>query len=73
MFAADTQFDVRAGLLTEVSGHLHQLANTLLVETGKRILLVDLLVIVRAEEGTGVVTAEAEGHLGQVVLSLIHI
>ena len=38
-----------------------------LIETGKRIALVDLLVVVRAEELAGIVTAEAEGHLGQVV------
>jgi len=65
--AADAQVDVGAGLAAQLGGHVHQLANALLVQTGEGILLVDLLVVVGAQELAGVVTAEAEGHLGQVV------
>ncbi len=53
--------------LPQLNGHLHELADAVLVETGERIGLVDLLVVVGAEELAGVVAAEAEGHLGQVV------
>ena len=45
----------------------NELADADLVEACERVALVDLLVVVRAEELAGVVTAEAEGHLGQVV------
>ena len=67
VLAADAQLDVRAGLLAELGSHLNELANAVLVKAGERIRLVDLLVVVRAEELGRVVTREAEGHLGQVV------
>ena len=59
--------DVGAGGLTQLDSHIHQLAHTLLVQVGERIGLVDLLVVVIAEELTGVIAAEAEGHLRQVI------
>lgn len=67
VLAADTKLDVRAGGLTELASHLNELAYANLVELCERIVLVDLLIIVSAEELACVVTAEAEGHLSQVV------
>ena len=66
VLAADAEFDVRAGLLAELNGHLNELADAVLVKTSERIRFVDLLVVVRAEELAGVVAGEAEGHLGQI-------
>ena len=67
MLAADAQLDVGAGLLAQVGSHLHQFANADLIQLCEGIGLVDLLVVVGAQELAGVVTAEAEGHLSQVV------
>ena len=67
MLAADTKLDVRAGGLTELASHLNELAYADLVELCERIVLVDLLIIVSAEELARVVTAETEGHLSKVV------
>ena len=67
VLAADAEVDVRVGLAAHLGGHGDELADAGLIETGERIALVDLLVVVRAEELAGIVTAEAEGHLGQVV------
>ena len=67
VLAADAQLDVGAGLTAEIGCHLDQLADADLVEAGEGIVLVDLLVVVSAQELAGVVTGEAEGHLGQVV------
>mgnify|MGYP006928869583 CR=1 FL=1 len=68
VLAADTKLDVRAGGLTELASHLNELAYANLVELCERIVLVDLLIIVSAEELACVVTAEAEGHLSKVVV-----
>ena len=47
--------------------HLNQLANADLVQMLERIALIDLGIIVSGQELSSIVTAEAEGHLGQVV------
>ena len=67
VLAADTELDVRTGGAAHFGGHLHELADALLVEVGERIGLVDLVVVVGVEELAGIVAAEAERHLGQVV------
>ena len=67
LLAADAQLDVGTGLAAEIRSHLHQAANAHLIELGEGIGLVDLVVVVAGQELAGVVTAEAEGHLGQVV------
>ena len=54
-------------MLTEFDSHLHQLADADLIQLRERIVLVNLLVVVSVEELACVVTAEAEGHLSQVV------
>ena len=67
VLAADTQLQVGAGLAAQGSGHLDQLANAVLIQAGEGIALIDLAGVVGIQELTGVVTGEAEGHLGQVV------
>ncbi len=67
VLAADAEVQLRTGCTAKLCSHVNELADTGLVETCKRIALVDLLVIVCTEELAGVVTAEAEGHLGQVI------
>ena len=59
----------RLGLAARPSAadHLHQAADAGLVKVLERIALIDLVVIVSGQELGGIVTAEAEGHLGQVV------
>ena len=59
MFAADAQLDVRTGLATEVTRHLDQLAYAVLVELGKWVEFINLLVVVVAQEFAGIVAAEA--------------
>ena len=60
VLAADSAVELRAGRLAVRDGHLHELADAGLVELRERIVLVDLLVVVRAEELAGVVAAEAK-------------
>ena len=67
MLAADAQLDVGTGLPAEVCCHLYKLADANLIKACEGIALEDLLLIVIAEELACVVTAEAEGHLGEVV------
>ena len=67
LLAADAQLDVRAGLTSQLRGHLDEAADAGLIQLGERIGLIDLAVIVGSEELARVVTAEAEGHLRQVV------
>ena len=67
MLTADTQFDVRAGLLAELSSHLNQLANAILIQLLERIGLVDLLAVVFIQELASIVSGEAERHLREVV------
>ena len=60
---------LRSGLVcaAELDSHFDELADAGLVESGKRVGLEDLLLIVGVQELAGVVTGEAEGHLGEVV------
>ena len=67
VLAADTKLQVRIGGAALLCGHGHKLAHALLIQLSKRIGLVDLVLIVRRQELSGVVAGEAEGHLRQVV------
>jgi len=67
VLAADAAVHLGTDLLAEGNGHFHKLANAVLVQLGEGVVLVDLAVVVSREELTCVVTAEAEGHLGEVV------
>ena len=67
MLAADAQLDVGAGLAAAFGSYLDQLANAVLIQLCEGIVFVDLSVVVSGQELACVVTAEAEGHLSQVV------
>ena len=57
MLAADAQLDVGTGLTAQIGSHLDQLAHAGLIQTGEGIVLIDLLVVVVAQELAGVITA----------------
>ena len=67
VLTADTAVELRVDGLAERNGHLHELADAVLIKLCERIVLKDLGVIVSVEELACIVTAEAEGHLSQVV------
>src|SRR5512137_2281122 len=67
VLAADAQLDPGPRLPALLDGHTHELADAVAVEDLERVLGVDLLLDVRAEEAGGVVAADAERRLGQVV------
>ena len=67
MLTADTKVQFRTSLAAKFSSHLHQLADTDLVDTGEGIAFIDLIVVVSTKKLGSIVTAEAEGHLGQIV------
>ena len=67
VLTADTAVQLGTGSFTVLHSHLHQLANTVTIQLGEGIVLKDLGVIVSVQELTGVITAEAVGHLSQVV------
>ena len=56
VLAADTQVQLGTDGTAELGSHGHQLADADLVDAGERVVLVDLLVVVGAEELAGVVT-----------------
>ena len=56
VFTADTAVNVRTGLLTELYRHFHELAYADLVELCERIALVDLGIVVSAEELAGLLS-----------------
>ena len=63
MLTADAELDARAYRAPTLHRQLDQPANAVDVETDERILGVDALVDVGAEEAAGVVTAHAERRL----------
>ena len=67
VLAADAVVQLTAGGLGLGDGHLHQHADTGLVQLGEGSVLVDLACVVSIQELTGIVAGEAEGHLGQIV------
>ena len=67
VLAADAEAQLRTGLAAQLRSHLHQFAYAVLVQVRERVALVDLVVVVIAEELARVVAAEAESHLRQVI------
>src|SRR5688572_30161891 len=67
VLAADAELDARAGLRALLDRDLHELADAGLVDRGERVLLEDLGLLVRSEEGTGVVARHAEAGLREIV------
>ena len=67
MLAADTHLDARTRCPTALGSDADQVADAVLVEADKGIGLEDALVHIGLQEPAGVVAADAEGGLGQVV------
>ena len=67
VLAADAAHQARAEGTALVHADLHQLADGLGVDGLERVGVENLVPEVVAHEGTDVITAEAEGHLGKVV------
>ena len=67
VLTADTTVEFGTGAFTKLNSHLHQAANAVLIQLCEGIVFVDLSVVVSGQELACVVTAEAEGHLNQVV------
>ena len=67
MLATDTYVQFRVNRLAEIDRHLHQFADTCLIQFCKRIVLEDLRIIVSIKELTSVVTGESVCHLCQIV------
>ena len=67
VLAADTDVQMLVVSAAEGDSHVHELANTGLIQSCEGIVLEDLGVVVSGQELAGVVTGEAVGHLSQVV------
>uniref|UniRef100_A0A0N4ZZV7 Carbamoyl-phosphate synthase (glutamine-hydrolyzing) n=1 Tax=Parastrongyloides trichosuri TaxID=131310 RepID=A0A0N4ZZV7_PARTI len=67
MFAADAHLHARLGRATALLGDADQVAHAVLVQTDEGVVLEDALVQIDLQEATGIVAADAEGCLGQVV------
>ena len=59
VLTADAQTQVGVGLAAVMGSHLDQLANADLIQVLERIALVDLVLVVCAQELGGIITAEA--------------
>ena len=66
VLTADAVVQLITGSLGLGNGHLHKLADTVLIQLGEGIVLVDLGLVVGVQELACIVTGEAEGHLSQV-------
>ena len=67
MLTADAQLDARTRRAAALGGDADQVADAFLVEADEGVLLEDALVDIGVQEPAGVVAADAEGGLGQVV------
>ena len=67
MFAADAEFDVRAGGAAAFGGHAHQGADAFAVERDERVFFQDALFDIGRQEFAGVIARQAERGLRQVV------
>src|SRR5947208_4661054 len=67
MFATDAQLDFRASTLAFFDRNLHELADASLVDRSKGVPLDDFQLLIRSEEGAGIVAAHRQGGLSQVV------
>src|SRR5260221_930609 len=67
MLAADAELDVGTRLAAAFAGDLDQLTYAFDIERGEGVVLEDAALLVLLEEARGIVAAEAEGGLGEVV------
>ena len=68
VLAADAQDQIRAGLTAQLSCHFHQFTYAGLIQSGKWVGFIDLMLIIVIQEFAGVITAKPKGHLGQIVV-----
>ena len=69
VFTADPKLNAWIGKATLIDGDLHKLADAGLIECGEGVLLEDLVLSIRKEEVTHVVTTDAERSLSEIVSS----
>ena len=67
MFAANAELDVRAGRAAAFGGEADQFADAFDVDADERILRVDSLVDIVLQEASGIVAADAQSGLGEIV------
>jgi len=67
MLAANAQLDIGAGGASAIGTDFDQLAHAFLVEGDEGVLFDDALLFIGLEEGSRVVTRDAEGGLGEIV------
>ena len=69
MLSTDTNLELLLGLTATLNPHFNELPNPRLVQTRKRIGAHHLSILVIRQEGAGIIPAETETGLGQVVRS----
>src|ERR1700733_4131407 len=67
VFAADSHFQIRTRLAPAFGRHFHELADTILIENGKWIMLDDSIFKIRRENLVDVVAREAPSSLREIV------
>ena len=67
MFAADAELDAGAGRPTALGRQFDELTHALHIDADERIAGEDALVDILGQEAAGVVTADADRRLGEVV------
>ena len=67
MLAANSAVELRARRLAIRNRHFHKTSDARLIKLGERIVFINLIVVIRAEELARIVAREAKGHLRQVV------
>ena len=67
MLAADVQLELRTSLAAQLAAHIVHAAHADLIQMLEGIGIEDAVFIIGRQELSGVVTAEAERHLGEVV------
>ncbi len=67
MLAADAHLHARTLGSAPLDGQAHEIAHAVDIDRDERVLLEDALVQIGLQEAAGVVSADAEGGLGQVV------
>ena len=69
MLPADTDLQIGLGLPTSLDPHFHKLSHPGLVQAREGIRAHYLGILVIRQEGTGIIAAETETSLGQIVRS----
>src|SRR5690554_1269024 len=67
VFSADTELDVGSAVPAQFNSHLHEFSYSRTVQSGCRIGLEYLCLIIIFQNLTGIVSAQSISHLGQVV------